>query len=104
MRIVCWQTILMKYHTFFFWKLEKMSQNSSSAAVVIKGQTTSKNLNPGYVFWGEDHKWMERVGEGQQGDSLNLLVNNQIILQKISKLGISKRIWKKEKKLGKIIS
>ena len=35
MRIVCWQTILMKYHTFFFQKLRKMSQNLSSAAVVI---------------------------------------------------------------------
>ena len=34
MRIVCWQTILKKYHTFFF-KLEKMLQNLSSAAVVI---------------------------------------------------------------------
>ena len=35
MRIVCWQTILMKYHTLFFRKLGKMSQNVSSAAVVI---------------------------------------------------------------------
>ena len=23
MRIVCWQTILMKYHTLFYWKIEK---------------------------------------------------------------------------------
>ena len=35
MRFVCWQTILMKYHTLFFRKLGKMSQNLSSAAVVI---------------------------------------------------------------------
>ena len=35
MRIVCWQTILMKYHTLFFRKLGKMLQNLSSAAVVI---------------------------------------------------------------------
>ena len=35
MRIVCWQTILMKYHTLLFRKLGKMSQNLSSAAVVI---------------------------------------------------------------------
>ena len=35
MKIVCWQTILMKYHTLFFWKFGKMSQNLSSAAVVI---------------------------------------------------------------------
>ena len=34
MRIVRWQTILMKYHTFFISKLGKMSQNLSSAAVV----------------------------------------------------------------------
>ena len=35
MRIICWQTILMKYRTLFFFKFEKMSQNLSSAAVVI---------------------------------------------------------------------
>ena len=36
MRIVCWHTILMKYHTsFFFEKLGKMSPNLSSVAVVI---------------------------------------------------------------------
>ena len=35
MRTVCWQTFLMKYHSLFFRKLEKMSQNLSSAAIVI---------------------------------------------------------------------
>ena len=35
MRIVCWQAILMKYHTLFFLKLGKMLQNLSSAAVMI---------------------------------------------------------------------
>ena len=30
-----WQTIFMKYHTLFFRKLDKMSQDLSSAAVVI---------------------------------------------------------------------
>ena len=35
MRIVCWQTILMKHHTLFFQKLGKTSQNLSSAALVI---------------------------------------------------------------------
>ena len=35
MRIICWQTILMKYNALFFRKLRKMSQNLSSAAVVI---------------------------------------------------------------------
>ena len=35
MRIVCWQAILMKYLTYFFRKLGEMSQNVSSAAVVM---------------------------------------------------------------------
>ena len=36
MRIVCWQTILMKHHTLFFSKIGKyVSPNLSSAAVVI---------------------------------------------------------------------
>ena len=35
MKIVCWQTILMKYHTLFFRKLRKIMQILSSAAVVI---------------------------------------------------------------------
>ena len=35
MRIVCWQTILMKYHTNFVLKLGKMVENLLSAAVVI---------------------------------------------------------------------
>ena len=35
MRIVCWQTILMKYHTLFFRELGKMLENLLSAAVVI---------------------------------------------------------------------
>ena len=44
MRIVCWQTILMKYHTLFFPKLEKTSQKLSSAAVVI-GALSVKTLS-----------------------------------------------------------
>ena len=36
MRILSWQTILMKYHSLFFLKkIGKMLQNLSSAAVVI---------------------------------------------------------------------
>ena len=35
MRIVCWQTILVKYHTLFFSKIGKDVANLSSAAVVI---------------------------------------------------------------------
>ena len=35
MRIVCWQTILMKYHSLFLSKIGKMSQNLSSAAGII---------------------------------------------------------------------
>ena len=30
MRILCWQTILVKYHTLFLSKLGKMSHNLSS--------------------------------------------------------------------------
>ena len=39
MRIVCRQMTLMKYHTLFFFKLGKMSQNLSSAAVLIGALT-----------------------------------------------------------------
>ena len=35
MRILCWQTILMKYHALFLQKSGKISQNVLSAAVVI---------------------------------------------------------------------
>ena len=35
MRIVCWQTILMEYHTLFFLKIRKDVENLSAAAVVI---------------------------------------------------------------------
>ena len=54
MRIVCWQTILMKYHTLFFRKLGKMSQNLSSAAVVIGAlrdeSTARNNLTFKFIF------------------------------------------------------
>ena len=43
MTIVCWQTILMKYHALFFQKLGKISQNVLSAAVVI-GALRVKNI------------------------------------------------------------
>ena len=43
MRIVCWQTILKKHHTFFLKKkIGKMSQNLSSAAVVIGALRVNK--------------------------------------------------------------
>ena len=48
MRIVCWQTILMKYHTLFFFKLGKMSQDVSSAAVVIGALSALVQLE---TFW-----------------------------------------------------
>ena len=35
MRIVCWQTILIKYHSLFLSKIGKDFANLSSAAVVI---------------------------------------------------------------------
>ena len=42
MRIVCCQTILMKYLTLLFSKIEKMSENVSSAAVVIGALRVNK--------------------------------------------------------------
>ena len=44
MRIVCWQTILMKYHTFFIQKLGNMSQNVPSAAVIIVALRANQKL------------------------------------------------------------
>ena len=35
MRIVCWQAILMKYYTLFFFKIKKDVASLSRAAVVI---------------------------------------------------------------------
>ena len=35
MRIVCWQTILIKYHTLFLAKIRKDVANLSSPAVMI---------------------------------------------------------------------
>ena len=53
MRIVWWQTILMIYHTlFFFRKLEKMPQNVSSAAAVIGALRIKHNADPRLgSFW-----------------------------------------------------
>ena len=45
--LICWQTILMKYHTLFFRKLGKMSQNLSCAAVVIG----ALRVKPVYALW-----------------------------------------------------
>ena len=44
MRIICWQIILMKYHTLFFFKLGKMSQNLLSAAVLIGALRVKNNV------------------------------------------------------------
>ena len=44
MRIACWQTILMKYHTIFLSKLGKVSQNLSSAAVLITPAKWSRTV------------------------------------------------------------
>ena len=50
MRIVCWQTILMKYHTFFFQKLGKNLQNLSSAAVVIGALRVNESFRLGFLL------------------------------------------------------
>ena len=49
MRIVCWQTILMKYHTLFISKLGMMSQNLLSAAVV-NGALRVNPYKPSVLF------------------------------------------------------
>ena len=42
MRIVCWQTIIMKCHTLFFRILGKMLQKSSAAVVndALRGKSS----------------------------------------------------------------
>ena len=44
MRIVCWQTILMKYHSLFHLKIRKDVTNLSSAAVLL-GALRVNNFN-----------------------------------------------------------
>ena len=51
MRIVCWQAILLKYHTLFFPKLGKMSQNLSSVAVVIGALWVKKRIRFRILFF-----------------------------------------------------
>ena len=51
MRIVCRQTILMKYHTLFYWKFGKMSQHLSSAAVVIGAFNVAIKIAEDNEFW-----------------------------------------------------
>ena len=46
MRIVYWQTTLMKYHNLFNSKLGKISQNVSSAAVRIGALRDEKTHEP----------------------------------------------------------
>ena len=48
MRIVCWQTILMKYHTLFFSKIGEVVANLSSAAVVIGALRVNYGILPIY--------------------------------------------------------
>ena len=73
MRIVCWQTILMKYHTKFFSKIKKMMKNLSSAAVVIgtlrvKLDSTRWSYNfkgggrggPPLIYSTDDTFWVKR--------------------------------------------
>ena len=44
------ESILVKYHTLFFFKLGEMSQNLSSAAVMIVRGLKFRKLNSLYVF------------------------------------------------------
>ena len=78
MRIVCWQTILMKYHTLFFRKLGKLSQNLSSAAVVIGAlrvkSTTRNNLTFKIIFTCTWHIYLYLAYFG------NILAHIQLVL------------------------
>ena len=65
MRIVCWQTILMKYHDLFFRKFGKMVKNLLSAAVMI-GALRVK-LAGFQVFFYEFTEW-KTVDPEQQAD------------------------------------
>ena len=58
---MCWQTILMKYHALFLRKSGSISQNLSSAAVVI-GALRVK-WDQGYNIIGEvRHNWFRYFG------------------------------------------
>ena len=48
MRIVCWQTILMKYHSLFLTKIRK---KFSSAAVEIGALRVREKSDLKYVYW-----------------------------------------------------
>ena len=58
-RLPAEQTILMKYHALFFRKLGKISQNFSSAAVVIGALRVNVLLN---IHW-SDHSIDLQVDE-----------------------------------------
>ena len=50
-----WQTILMKYHALFLRKSGQISQNLSSAAVVIGALRVNKriDLKNVVIYWSE---------------------------------------------------
>ena len=50
MKIVCWQTILMNYHSLKIQQLGKILQNLSSAAVVIDALKVNVIYFPMFYF------------------------------------------------------
>ena len=45
MRIVCWQTIVMKYHTLFFSKIRKDVEKKMWFAAVVIGALRVKSID-----------------------------------------------------------
>ena len=62
MRIACWQTILMKYHSLFLSKIRKDVAKMSSAAVMIGALRVSCDIRTlGSSFRGHKHNGVPLV-------------------------------------------
>ena len=62
MKIVCWQTILVKYHTLIFRRFGKILKNLSSAAVVIGALRVMPQLNKPTAVSLSRCPWSKREG------------------------------------------
>ena len=112
MRIVCWQAILMKYHTLFFQKLGKISHKLSSAAVVIgalrvkRAKLTYIATNTRLALWLPSNFHTFVVVSGFFFYFLKLLF--KILFQEHSpvsnNLGAYQKIYSKFQNYGQIVS
>ena len=76
MRIICWQTIHMKYHTLFYFRIKKMSQNLLSAAVVIGTLTVNFEKR-------QQQKPEKLPSKQRQSDFCCLLIFSRLTFSKI---------------------